>query len=62
MATWGWASLWEGQQQTLEDKPHMARWLDACLARPGLRAGRLLHADKRRDTPDLYIKRLRGTV
>jgi GST-like protein len=25
MAIWPWASLWEGQKQTLEDKPHMAR-------------------------------------
>ena len=48
-AIWGWASLWEGQQQTLEDKPHMARWLDTMAARPGVIAGRALHADKRRD-------------
>lgn len=44
---WGWASLWEGQQQTLEDKPHMARWLDAMGARKGVQAGRALHADLR---------------
>lgn len=25
MSIWGWASLWEGQQQTLEDEPHVAR-------------------------------------
>jgi GST-like protein len=49
MAIWGWASLWEGQQQTLEDKPHMARWLDTVGARPGVQAGRALHADKRAD-------------
>ena len=48
-AIWGWASLWEGQQQTLEDKPHMARWLDTMSARPGVRAGRALHAEKRAD-------------
>jgi len=24
MAIGPWASLWEGQKQTLEDKPHMA--------------------------------------
>lgn len=46
---WGWASLWEGQQQTLDDKPHMARWLDIMTARPGVQAGRALHADKRGD-------------
>jgi GST-like protein len=49
MAIWGWASLWEGQQQTLEDKPHMARWLDLMAGRLGVQAGRALHADKRAD-------------
>lgn len=49
MAIWGWASLWEGQQQTLDDKPNMARWLDLVGARPGVQAGRALHADKRAD-------------
>ncbi len=47
MAIWGWASLWEGQQQTLEDKPHMARWLDQCAARPGVQRGRALAAELR---------------
>ena len=45
---WGWASLWEGQQQTLEDKPHMARWLEEMGTRPGVVAGRALHADLRK--------------
>lgn len=49
MAIWGWASLWEGQQQTLDDKPHMARWLDKVSARPGVIAGRALAADLRND-------------
>lgn len=49
MAIWGWASLWEGQQQTLEDKPHMARWLEELSARPAVQAGRALHAEKRAD-------------
>ena len=47
IACWGWASLWQGQKQTLGDKPDMARWLDACAARPGVQAGRALHADLR---------------
>ena len=47
IACWGWASLWQGQKQTLEDKPDMARWLDACAARPGVQAGRALYADLR---------------
>ncbi|MFU8777420.1 MAG: glutathione S-transferase N-terminal domain-containing protein [Roseovarius sp.] len=49
MALWGWCSLWEGQQQTLDDKPHFTRWLDAVGARAGVQRGRALHADKRRD-------------
>lgn len=32
---WGCASLCEGQQQTLDDKPHMARWLDVMCPRKG---------------------------
>lgn len=49
MSIWGWASLWEGQQQTLEDKPHMARWLETMGARPGVLRGRALAAEKRSD-------------
>ena len=47
MACWGWASLWEGQLQTLDDKPHLARWLETCSARPGVMAGRALYTEKR---------------
>ncbi|MFK7746340.1 MAG: glutathione S-transferase N-terminal domain-containing protein [Roseobacter sp.] len=49
MSIWGWASLWEGQQQTLDDKPHLARWLDTVSQRPGVIAGRALYAEKRGD-------------
>lgn len=52
MAIWPWASLWEGQQQSLDDKPHMARWLDQMWSRPGVVAGRALHADLRGDRSD----------
>ncbi|WP_308915244.1 glutathione S-transferase family protein [Jannaschia sp. LMIT008] len=48
-SVWPWASLWEGQRQTLDDKPNLARWLDVMAARPGVRAGRALHADLRQD-------------
>ncbi|KIT15843.1 glutathione S-transferase family protein [Jannaschia aquimarina] len=51
MAIWPWASLWEGQQQDLSDKPHMRAWLDRVAARPGVRAGRALHADLRPADP-----------
>ena len=49
MSIWGWASLWEGQQQSLENKPNMKRWLDTLGARAGVQRGRALHADKRGD-------------
>ncbi len=48
-AIWPWASLWEGQEQTLDDKPHLARWLDALSARSAFKAGRAVGADKRGD-------------
>lgn len=47
MAIWGWASLWEGQQQTLDDKPNLKRWLDDVGARPAVQRGRALAADRR---------------
>ena len=52
MAIWPWASLWKGQEQTLEDKPHLARWLDLLADRPGVQAGRALYAEKRKTTHD----------
>ena len=47
MAIWGWASLWEGQEQTLEDKPAMKRWLEEVGARPAVQRGRAVAADQR---------------
>ena len=47
MAIWPWASLWEGQQQTLDDKPHMRRWLDVVGARPAVQRGRAVAKDLR---------------
>ncbi len=58
MAIWGWASLWEGQQQTLDDKPHMARWLETVEARPAVLRGRGLEAERRKDPTDPWKKRL----
>jgi GST-like protein len=47
MAIWPWATLWEGQEQSLEDKPNLARWLDLVGGRPAVRKGRDVAADKR---------------
>lgn len=55
MAIWPWASLWQGQEQTLDDKPHLARWLKTLWQRPALRRGRALHADLRKDRSDTWV-------
>ena len=52
MAIWPWASLWKGQEQTLDDKPHLTRWLDAVGGREAVQKGRALHAEKRKTTHD----------
>ena len=55
MAIWPWASLWKGQNQTLDDKPHLARWLDTVFARPAVQRGRALMMEQRKDpSPDQY--------
>jgi len=51
MAIWPWAQGWEGQQQTLEDKPNFARWLDTVGARPAVVRGKALHAEERERSP-----------
>jgi GSH-dependent disulfide-bond oxidoreductase len=47
MALWPWVNGWEGQQQSLEDKPHVKRWLADVWDRPAVRAGRTLRDDLR---------------
>ena len=47
IATWGWASLWKRQEQSMDDKPHMKAWLDRMKARDGVQAGRGRAAEKR---------------
>ncbi|MFQ3184961.1 MAG: GST-like protein [Octadecabacter sp.] len=49
ISIWGWASLWEGQQQTLDDKPNLRRWLNTVSARAGVQKGRAIAAEKRDD-------------
>ena len=51
MAIWPWAILWQGQEQTLEDKPNLARWLAELDARPGFRAGKAVGAEHRSSAP-----------
>lgn len=40
MAIWPWAQNWKGQGQTIDDKPHFARWLDAVWARAAVKRGK----------------------
>ena len=49
MAIWPWATLWEGQEQTLEDKPNLARWLDLVGGRAAVQTGKALGAERRSD-------------
>ena len=49
MAIFPWTRGWEGQQQTLDDKPHMKRWMDAIAARPAVIEALKVGADARSD-------------
>ena len=51
LAIWSWAILWARQEQTLDDKPHMARWLDSLGARPAFIAGKALGSERRNPGP-----------
>lgn len=47
MACIGWAKLWERQGQNIKDFPQVERWIEACLARPGVQRGLALNAEQR---------------
>jgi GSH-dependent disulfide-bond oxidoreductase len=52
-AIWPWARLWHKQGQTLDDKPHMKRWLDELDARPAFAKGKDVAKEMRQaKTPD----------
>ncbi|OYU18354.1 MAG: glutathione S-transferase [Rhodobacteraceae bacterium PARR1] len=44
-AIWPWATGWERQEQTLDDKPHFKRWLEELAARPAFVKGAAVGAD-----------------
>ncbi len=48
MAIFPWVRGWSGQEQVLDDKPHLARWLAAIEARPAVQRGLAVAADRRR--------------
>ena len=63
IALWPWASLWQDQQQTLEDKPHLERWLNAVKSREAIQRGCALAQESRgnlqtdKKAQDLLFKR-----
>ena len=52
MAIWPWVQGWERQEQTIDDKPHFARWLDVVGQRPAVQRGRTLREDLRSNLQD----------
>ena len=47
MAIWPWAQGWENQEQSLDDTPNLARWLDLVGSREAVKRGRALREDLR---------------
>ncbi len=61
MAIWGWASLWQGQEQTLDDKPHLDRWLRQLWDRPAVKRGRGQFSILRGDQSDRWLQPVTDT-
>ena len=49
-AIWPWAMSWEGLEQTLDDKPHFARWLKELGERPAFKKGYAVSNEARTTT------------
>ncbi len=47
IAIYPWAKSWEAQEQTLDDKPHMRRWLGEMASRPAVQRGLAVGAEAR---------------
>jgi GSH-dependent disulfide-bond oxidoreductase len=45
IAIWPWAKGWQRQEQTVDDKPNFARWVDTLAARPAFQRGMAVGAD-----------------
>jgi len=52
MAIWPWASLWNGQEQDIDEFPNMAAWLERVGSRPAVQEGRSLAEELRGGKPD----------
>jgi GST-like protein len=51
IACFPWTRSWEGQGQRLDDVPNVKRWFEAIAARPAVRRGLEVLADRRRAGP-----------
>lgn len=49
MACIGWVKSWERQGQNIQDFPHVERWMERMLARPGVARGLAVHAEARQN-------------
>ena len=47
IAIYPWAKSWEAQEQTLDDKPHMRRWVGEMASRPAVQRGLAVGAEAR---------------
>ena len=55
-----WVSLWRGQQQSIEDKPQLGRWLVAVKSLDTVQRGRSLASaghNNLQKAKELFIKR-----
>ncbi|AVO52663.1 glutathione S-transferase N-terminal domain-containing protein [Ectopseudomonas mendocina] len=59
MAIYPWATLWQAQQQKIEDFPHMAAWLERIAARPAVQRAYALVAQVNEDPKALLTAEAR---
>jgi GST-like protein len=45
----GWVNLWKRQDQTIDDFPHLKRWLETMKARPAVQKGMALGIELRQN-------------
>jgi GST-like protein len=61
MACVGWANLWHRQGQTIDDFPHLKRWLETVKARPAVKRGMALGIELRQGI-DMKDPKVQGVL
>jgi len=61
MACVGWANLWQRQGQTIDDFPHLKRWLETVKARPAVKRGMALGIELRQGI-DMKDPKVQGVL